>query len=99
MHFSSQGIDEKGRPVYDALSYLYPAMRSKEVTLQSLCLVYNRQTPDVHHYRCFHKSCRADLKKIDPLFRHDHRAGKKTFLDIAGQTAEGISKEAIRQEQ
>ena len=83
------GLSKSMPPMDD----LYREMRRPSVTLQLLWYEYKEQNPDGYQYSYFCEQYRNYVKKLDPVFRHHHRAGEKMFVDYAGQTVDIIDKE------
>ncbi len=58
----------------------------KHLTLQLLWQEYRQQEPDGYRYRRYCGLYRDWLKRQDVVLRHEHRAGEKLFVDVAGDT-------------
>jgi transposase len=70
------------------MEYLYRELRRKGVTLQLLWYEYKQQHPDGYQYSYFCEQYREYLKKLNPALRQHHQAGKKMFVDFAGQSVD-----------
>jgi len=67
-------------------SYIHQQLRHKSVTLMLLWQEYKEQFPQGYQYSQFCHLYRQWAHHIDPVMRHEHRAGEKLFVDYAGQT-------------
>ena len=68
------------------MEYLYRELKRKSVTMQLLWYEYKQINPDGYQYSQFCNLYRQWVKKLDLTLRQEHRAGKKLFIDYAGQT-------------
>ena len=68
------------------MEYLYQELKRKSVTMQLLWYEYKQANPDGYQYSQFCNLYRQWVKKLDLTLRQEHRAGKKLFIDYAGQT-------------
>jgi len=68
------------------MDYLYRELKRKSVTMQLLWYEYKQANPDGYQYSQFCNLYRQWVKKLDLTLRQEHRAGKKIFIDYAGQT-------------
>jgi len=68
------------------MDYLYRELKRKSVTMQLLWYEYKQANPDGYQYSQFCNLYRQWVKKLDLTLRQEHQAGKKLFIDYAGQT-------------
>ncbi len=68
------------------MDYLYRELKRKSVTMQLLWYEYKQANPDGYQYSQFCNLYRQWVRKLDLTLRQEHRAGKKIFIDYAGQT-------------
>lgn len=68
------------------MDYLYRELKRKSVTMQLVWYEYKQANPDGYQYSQFCNLYRQWVKKLDLTLRQEHRAGKKIFIDYAGQT-------------
>jgi transposase len=61
---------------------------NRSVTLQLLWQEFKEQHPDGVNYSWFCQQYRDWARHLDVVMRQEHRAGEKTFVDHAGDTAE-----------
>jgi len=64
---------------------IHRELLKKSVTKQLLWEEYKAANPDGYQYTQFCHHYRQWRKTIDLVFRNDHKAGEKTFVDYAGQ--------------
>jgi transposase len=69
-----------------SMEYLFRELKRKGVTLQLLWYEYKQANPEGYQYSQFCNHYRQWVKKLDVTLRQEHRAGKKLFVDYAGQT-------------
>ena len=80
--------------------YIQRELKKKSVTRMILWLEYKQAHPDGHQYSQFCNLYNEWVQTTDVVFRNEHVAGEKVFIDYAGQTipiwdaATGESKEA-----
>jgi transposase len=78
------------RPIPDWAT-VHRELKCKGVTLQLLWQEYEQQQhADGYQYTRFCLLYRAWAKQIDPVLRHEHRAGEKVFVDYAGPTVDVV---------
>jgi len=78
-------VFKQDRPLPD-IDYLAQEMKKRHVTLQLLWLEYKAANSDGYQYTQFCRYYRREKKKMDVVFRQEHRAGEKLFTDYAGAT-------------
>jgi transposase len=77
------GTSEKPLPVW---SEIHTELRKKSVTMQLLWCEYKANHPAGYQYTQFCHHYSQWKKTIDLVFRNEHIAGEKAFVDYAGQT-------------
>jgi hypothetical protein len=76
----------KGRPQPD-LKHIYRELKRKGVTLELLWMEYKAAHPERgYQYSQFCELYRNWRKTLNVVMRQDHPAGKRLFVDYAGQT-------------
>jgi transposase len=73
------------RPLPD-WAEVHRELRRQGVTLQLLWLEYKQGAPEGYQYSQFCRRYRLWQRQLDVVMRQEHRAGKKLFVDFAGQT-------------
>ena len=68
-------------------------LKRKGVTLSLLWIEYRQEHPDGYGYSQFCQHFREWKKPLNPIMRHNHKAGEKLFVDYAGQTVEVVDLE------
>ncbi len=59
---------------------------SQNVTLQLLWREYKQANPSGYAYSWYCELCRGWQRQLDVVWRQEHRAWGKMFVDYAGQT-------------
>lgn len=72
------------RPVPD-WNRVHQELKRSEMTLALLWVEYKEQHPDGYQYSQFCEYYRRWQRQLDVVLRHEHRAGKKLFVDFAGR--------------
>ncbi len=81
--------------------YIFTELKRKGVTLSLLWEEYKRDYENGYQYTQFCEYYREWLKLINPVMRHEHRAGHKCFSDFSGgglnivDPATGVESKAI----
>lgn len=88
----SPAVGGNKRPAPD-WSYVHREMGRRGVTLQLLWLEYKAEHPEGYQYSRFCDLYREWKGTLDPVLRQEHRAGKKVFVDYAGQTVPVVNPE------
>ncbi|MGH8847843.1 MAG: IS21 family transposase, partial [Polaromonas sp.] len=83
--FPGDGASKRARPLPD-WAELHQELKRKSVTLQLLWIEYKATHPDGYQYTQFVERYRAWEAVLEPVLRHEHKAGEKVFVDYAGQT-------------
>ena len=86
MLFSFSDGQQQGNapePVWSAIPSEY---KKKGVTLALLWQEYKTENPPGWQYSFFCEQFRCWLQTVDPVLRHQHKAGEKMFVDYCGQT-------------
>lgn len=68
------------------MEYLHRELKKKSVTLQLLWYEYKQANPDGYQYSQFCELYRRWTRTLDVCLRQEHPAGKKLFVDYAGDT-------------
>jgi transposase len=68
-------------------------LKRKGVTLSLLWLEYRQDHPAGYSYSQFCQHYRQWKRPLNPIMRHNHKAGEKLFVDYAGQTVEVVDPE------
>jgi len=68
------------------MGYIHRELKKKGVTLQLLWYEYKENRPEGYQYSQFCELYRRWASKLDLSLRQQHRAGKKLFVDYAGDT-------------
>lgn len=66
--------------------YIHKELKKKGVTLKLLWEEYIGSNPGEYSYSQFCHLYRKFRRCLDPVMRHAHKAGEKTFIDYAGMT-------------
>jgi transposase len=66
--------------------YIHRELKKKSVTRMLLWLEYREDQPDGYQYSQFCLQYQEWAKSADFVFRNEHRAGEKAFIDYVGQT-------------
>ncbi|MDQ6971901.1 MAG: IS21 family transposase [Mariprofundaceae bacterium] len=83
----------KGRPQPD-LKHIYRELKRKGVTIELQWMEYKATHPERgYQYSQFCKLYRGWRKTLDVVMRQDHPAGKRLYVDYAGQTMELVDPE------
>lgn len=72
------------RPLPD-WNRVHQELKRPEVTLALLWVEYKEQNPEGYQYSQFCEHYRRWQRQLDLVLRHEHRAGKKLFVDFAGK--------------
>jgi transposase len=72
-------------------SYVHQELRRKGVTLQLLWEEHKASYPGGHSYSQFCYLYRRFKKRVEYVFRNNHRGGEKLFVDYAGMTVPILS--------
>ncbi len=83
----------KGRPQPD-LKHIYRELKRKGVTLELLWMEYKAAHGERgYQYSQFCKLYRSWRKTLDVVMRQEHPAGKRLYVDYAGQTMQLVDPE------
>jgi len=67
-------------------AYIHQELKKKSVTIMLLWIEFKQTHPNSHQYSQFCELYKQWSKSADVVFRNEHRAGEKVFVDYAGQT-------------
>lgn len=76
----------QGKRQMPPMNYLQRELKKRGVTLQLLWYEYKKANPEGYQHSQFCELYRRWARKLDPSLRQEHRAGKKLFVDYAGDT-------------
>lgn len=77
---------QKNKRQMPPMDYLHQELKKKGVTLQLLWYEYKQANQDGYQYSQFCELYRRWAQTLDVCLRQEHRAGKKLFVDYAGDT-------------
>ena len=83
--YGKPGNQAATRPLPD-FGEVHVELRKKGVTQQLLWAEYRQQNPDGYGYTYFCNLYKKWKSSADIVFRNEHLAGEKCFIDYAGQT-------------
>lgn len=86
---------EEARPIPD-WDYVHAELRRRDAHVSKFCVwdEYRKAHPDGYEYSWFCQQYAAWTSTIEPVMRQQHRAGRATFVDYAGDTLKVVDLEA-----
>lgn len=89
---AAQDVPQQKRQM-PPMEYLHGELKKRGVTLQLLWYEYKQNNPEGYQHSQFCELYRRWARKLDPSLRQEYRAGKKLFVDYAGDTIPVINPE------